>query len=590
MNIYGFDVLKAIIVNGYTNQRSIATHTNYSLGTVNSALKALVNMQYLDEKLIPTNKCLQEISRKKPKNAIILAAGFGTRMVPINTEVPKGLLKIKGETLIERLINQLHEVGVYDIDVVVGFMKESYEYLIDQYSVNLVYNPNYAYKNNIHSLDLLSQRISNTYIIPCDIWAKSNPFSDLELYSWYAVSDLMDDESTIRVNRKMELVSVTEQLSGNKMIGIAYLLEEEASILRANIKALCSLKKYDKTSWEKTLFDKDDKMFVYGKTFKFDEICEINTYEQLRDIDENSEHLNSDIISMIAEKMNVNPNDIQEITVLKKGMTNRSFRFVCNNQAYIMRIPGVGSDRLVNRKNESDVYHALSGKNISDNVIYIAADSGYKITEYWNNARVCDPYNINDVSLCMETLRTLHQSNLQVSHSFELFDKIELYESFWNNTPSIFSDYLETKRKIFSLKDVIESIPRELKLTHIDAVFDNFLFVGNEVRLIDWEYASMQDPHLDIAMFAIYAMYNREHIDSLIDNYFKAPCPLNIRIKIYCYIAVCGLLWSNWCEYKRLCGIEFGEYSLRQYRYAKDYYNIVQHELSNIDINKGKEV
>ena len=44
------------------------------------------------------------------------------------------------------------------------------------------------------------------------------------------------------------------------------------------------------------------------------------------------------------------------------------------------------------------------------------------------------------------------------------------------------------------------------------------------------------------------------------------------RIKIYIYIAMCGLLWSNWCEYKRKLGVEFGEYSLRQYRYAKDFY------------------
>ena len=46
------------------------------------------------------------------------------------------------------------------------------------------------------------------------------------------------------------------------------------------------------------------------------------------------------------------------------------------------------------------------------------------------------------------------------------------------------------------------------------------------------------------------------------------------------FIAACGLLWSNWCEYKRSLGVEFGEYSLRQYRYAKDYYKIVMEELN----------
>lgn len=62
-------------------------------------------------------------------------------------------------------------------------------------------------------------------------------------------------------------------------------------------------------------------------------------------------------------------------------------------------------------------------------------------------------------------------------------------------------------------------------------------------------------------------------------------CPKKIRTKIYCYIAVCGLLWSNWCEYKRNLGVEFGEYSLRQYRYAKDYYKYAKAEMDEGDEN-----
>ena len=90
----------------------------------------------------------------------------------------------------------------------------------------------------------------------------------------------------------------------------------------------------------------------------------------------------------------------------------------------------------------------------------------------------------------------------------------------------------------------------------------------------------MQDPHVDIAMFGIYSLYNRSQMDQLIDFYFEEECSKELRIKIYCYIAICGLLWSNWCEYKSICGVEFGEYSLKQYRYAKDYYKIVKEELS----------
>lgn len=121
-------------------------------------------------------------------------------------------------------------------------------------------------------------------------------------------------------------------------------------------------------------------------------------------------------------------------------------------------------------------------------------------------------------------------------------------------------------------------------MTHIDAVPDNFLFVKDkdgkeDIRLIDWEYAGMQDPHVDIAMFCIYAMYNRTEIDRLIDIYFENKCPEHIRTKIYCYVAMGGLLWSNWCEYKRNLGIDFGEYSLKQYRYAKEYYKIAKERI-----------
>src|SRR5699024_10319797 len=123
-----------------------------------------------------------------------------------------------------------------------------------------------------------------------------------------------------------------------------------------------------------------------------------------------------------------------------------------------------------------------------------------------------------------------------------------------------------------------------------DLNHDNFLMTNNKISLIDWEYASMQDQHLDIAMFAIYAMYDRNEVDQLIDIYFDGKCNQITRIKIYAYIAISGLLWSNWCEYKHHHGVEFGEYSLVQYRYAKDYYKIVQEELAKLETTESKGI
>lgn len=582
MNKQKSDILNILLQKAFINQRVLAEESGYSLGGVNRSIKELVKEDYLDENIHLTEKAMTEVKKKSPQRAVILAAGFGMRMVPINMEIPKGLLEVKGEPLIERLIKQLHEVGIYEIYVIVGFLKEKYEYLIDEYHVELVYNPEYASKNNLHSLKLVKEYLENAYVMPCDIWCSRNPFRKNELYSWYMVSDLIDSHSNVRINRKMELVIPTEKSVGNTMIGISYLVGDDAEIVKNRIEEYCRDPQFDESFWEKTLYNKD-RMFVKARVVHSSDVVEINTYEQLRELDSDSNQLKTDAIQVICSALEVAPKEITGITVLKKGMTNRSFLFVCRGKKYIMRIPGEGTDRLINRKQEADVYRVISGKGICDDIAYMNPENGYKITEFLEDARACNPLNDEEVKKCMKHLRAFHESKLTVNHEFDIFGQLEFYEMLWGQIPSVYKDYEKTKLDVLSLKSYIEKHVDRKTLTHIDAVPDNFLFVNHngkeEIRLIDWEYAGMQDPHVDIAMFGIYSLYDKQQMDHLIELYFSEGCEAETRIKIYCYIAVCGLLWSNWCEYKRNLGIEFGEYSLCQYRYAKDYYRIVQEEL-----------
>lgn len=578
MNKQEEDILLSLYDEPFINQRILAETTGHSLGVVNKSIKDLLKNEYLDDDIRLTSKARESIKKKAPMNAIILAAGFGMRMVPINLETPKALLEINGEALIERTIKQLREVGVKNIYIVVGFLKERFEYLIDEYGVELIVNEEYATKNNLHSLALVADKITNTYIIPGDVWCDRNPFRKNELYSWYMVSDLVDDESDVRVNRKMELVTVPEKKGGNSMIGISYLVGEQAEIVKMRINALTNNKRYDGSFWEEALYEKN-RMIVSARVVHATDVTEINTYEQLRELDEDSNHLKSDAISIIIEALDVNASDVTDITVLKKGMTNRSFLFTCRQKKYIMRIPGEGTDQLINRREEAQVYQTIDGKNICDEIIYINPDNGYKITEFLEGSRVCDPNNVVDLKMCMKKLKEFHALNLSVGHEFDIFKQIDFYEKLWNGTSSVYKDYEKTKERVFKLRDYIEAHVEKKCLSHIDAVPDNFLFTeSGDIRLIDWEYAGMQDPHVDIAMFCIYALYNKQQVDRLINIYFENKCDKETRLKIYCYIAACGLLWSNWCEYKRSLGVEFGEYSLRQYRFAKDYYKYFMEE------------
>ena len=589
MNKQDADILLELFRNPGKNQREIAGNTGWSLGVVNRSLKNLTDAGLITADGSISDEGNKIIDRSRPTRAVILAAGFGMRMVPINMTTPKALLVVKGERLIERLIRQLREAGIKDIEIVVGFMKDQFEYLMDKYDVKLIVNQDYGIRNNLHSMALAAKASEtrlkragngsgeNVYVIPCDIRCEENPFRYAELYSWYMMADSFDPDSRVRINRKDEIVRLRSGEQGQRMVGISYFLSEDWEVLKKRLLEKDSDRRYDDVFWEEALFPAgQDRMEIYARMIPGDSVVEINTYEQLRELDSDSNHLQSDAIKVIADKFGVSENEIVDIEVLKKGMTNRSFLFSVRGEKYIMRIPGEGTEHLINRKQEAAVFNAISGRGLCDDPVLIMPEKGYKITKYLDEVRVCDPDSEEDLKKSMKLLRHFHEMKIQVEHSFDIYAQIDFYESLWEGEPSIYPDYQETKRKVLELKDFVENVPHDRCLTHIDAVPDNFLFHRRngreELQLTDWEYSGMQDPHVDIAMFGIYVFYDRPAMDHLIDIYFDGKASDEIRAKIYCYVATCGLLWSNWCEYKRKCGVEFGEYSLKQYRYAKDFY------------------
>ena len=577
MNYHERLIMDELLRKEYTSQRQLVKDTQLSLGLINKTINSLIRHDVLDEdmKLRP-DKCIDScVSR--PKRAIILAAGYGLRMVPIGSEVPKALLEVRGEILIERQIRHLKEKGIHEIYVVVGYLKEMFDYLVDDFGVHLIYNKDYDTKNNLYTMSLVADKILNAYIIPCDIYAYTNPFGEYEVKSWYMLGKEEVEGSGYKVNRKGVIKRIGSDLPGNRVLGITYLNEEDGLLVRKNIEEMIKEDVWAHSFWEEALFA-DRNLTIFPRFVDAGEAVEINTYMDLRSIDAESDHLNSSVLDYISRELDCRVQDITEITIMKKGMTNRSFRFTLGERKYIMRLPGEGTEQLINRSGEYMTYQAIKDQDISDKVVAICPEKGYKITEFWPGTRECDPENMEEVAQCMDYLRTFHGLKLKVPHTFNLFHNIDYYEGLWTRN-TLYKDYREIKDQVLRLKDFVEKNKEEHVLAHIDAVPDNFLYTHEGIRLIDWEYAGMQDPHVDVAMFAIYSLYDRERIDDLIRLYFKGEPDETTRMKIYAYIAICGLLWSNWCEYKRMLGVEFGEYSIRQYRYAKDYTRIVQEYL-----------
>ncbi len=592
LNVREHEILNLLAVSaekGHSlrGQREVSLISGFSLGAVNQAAANLQSCGLINADLSLTEDGWKMLQGNCPERAVILAAGYGMRMVPINTEIPKGLIEVHGEILIERLIRHLKEAGVSEIYIVTGFMKEQYEYLIDEFGVKLLVNPLYGEKNNYHSLWTARRYLKNAYVLPCDIWFSENPFRRYETYSWYMLTDADSSGSIMKFTRTFEIKKVNpRQMRGSRMAGVSFLRRAEAEFVRNKLDEMEQNSFFSDAIWEEALPEKGGEA-LYARVVPDRLVREIDTYEQLRELDDDSESLDTDAIRTICEVFGTSKEEIKDISILKKGMTNRSFLFSYEGKKYIMRIPGAGTDELIDRRQEAEVYRLISGKGICDDNVYCNPETGYKITAYLNNSRVCDPNSAGDVAACMKKLREFHALKLRSDHKFDIFGQIEFFEKLRNGTPSAYRDYARVKRNILLLKKYLEENADAFYLTHIDANPDNFLFsyekntdgtISERISLIDWEYAGMQEQIVDLAMFAIYAMYDRVQTDAMIDAYFTEGCPENTRIRIYAYMAVSGLLWSNWCEYKHYLGYEFGEYSLQQYRYAKDYFKIVTEE------------
>lgn len=554
-----------------STQRSLAFKCGFSLGKTNKLLNDLKNLNYIRDNKLNKNSLIG----LKVNSAIILAAGPGLRMLPINNCVPKALLKINNEPIIERTIKQLKEKNIEDIYVVVGYKKESFEYLIDKYGINLIINSQYFEDNNLLSLFKAHKYINNSYIIPGDLYFKENVFNEYENESYYLLANKIMENGYYTIDQKGYL-----KIGKNKFykcVGVSYISSEDSETL---VKSLSFLSNNNqKLYWEQALF-LNKNYHIKVKLVEDNVYSEINTFEDLIRLDSHSDALDNEHIKIICNVFCVGLDDVKNVVISKKGMTNRSFIFEIKDKKYIMRVPGEGTDKLINRKQEYDVYQIVSPLGISDKVIFMDPSSGVKITEFIPNSHNCDLNSWDEIAQAMKRLKEFHQLKLSVDFTFDVFEQINYYEKLRGQT-SLYSDYVEVKKNIFALKPFIEKNRLPYQLCHIDSVPDNFLFTKEGIRLIDWEYASNQDPHIDIAMFAIYAGFNKNEIDRLIDVYFDGKVSNLLRMKIYSYVAISGFLWSNWCEYKYTLGVEFGEYSISQYRYGKEYSKMVLEYLKN---------
>ncbi|MCL1895745.1 MAG: NTP transferase domain-containing protein, partial [Clostridiales bacterium] len=491
------------------SQRALAGRLGVSLGKVNALIKEAAGqgLVCIDEgseesagRYALTDAGRAYLEPYRVDNAIILTAGLGSRFVPFTYDTPKGLLRVNGQPMIERQIEQLHEVGITDITLVVGYLKEKFDYLIDKYGVKLVYNPEYAVKNNFASVYFVLDQLKNTYILVADNWMKENVFHAWEPASWLSCSyfEGQTNEWGVTVGARGRMVRIDS--TGEDMwalIGPGYLMGEASRRFAELVREAYGAQGTDSYYWEKIVAENLDVLEVYANKQGEGIVYEFETLDELREFDESyRRETDNAVMKRIAETFKVPQGDIKGILPLKEGMTNQSFVFDVGGEPYVFRLPGAGTEDLISRAAEKRNYELIAPLDISDEIVYFDGESGVKISRFYEGARVVDVENDGEVKRAMELLAKIHGAGIEAEHRFDVAEMIDFYEGLAEGIGAIrFSDYREVRVKADELLAFRERLGIPEMLCHIDYIYANILWLPDGgVRVIDWEYSGAADP------------------------------------------------------------------------------------------------
>jgi len=513
------------------------------------------------------------------KNAIILAAGKSNRFAPFTYERPKGLFKVKGEVLIERQIEQLKEAGVTEIYVVIGYMKEKFFYLEQKYGVKLLVNNTFAQKGNIYSLYVAKEYLKNSYICCADHYFVKNPFieDNENNISYRATTFIKRKFREFAVNYSDADVITDCDVGGeNKtaMVGHAYFNEEFSKKFRKLM--IDEINDFGVSSmfWEEFYTKHQKELTLYRKHFDYDDVWEFDDIDDLRKFDsEFLVNVDSHIITNICNTIKCNPNDIREISVIQAGLTNVSFRFSSKGIRYVYRHPGGTAGNLINR--EAELFAQFSAKEIGlDNSVIHMDPTGWKISYYVEDMIDCDFRKYPDqLTKGMSYLRKIH--NVKIDEKVKIFDDVQEGKKLMTiacaSKGNLFDEFADMIKKVEILDKLVKDDERkqelEKVLCHNDIYEPNYLVdKDNEMYLIDWEYAGLNNHLNDISCIFCRYDFTDEEIERYLKEYYgRDLAPEEHRMAI-AYIAICAFYWFCWGLYKGSVGDDDGFFFLPAYR------------------------
>lgn len=589
MDKYEFAVLAALKQHEGASQRELQRAAGVSLGKVNGCVRKMTAQGYIENGRL-TQAGEQALAPYKVENAIIMAAGMSSRFAPLSYEKPKGLMLVKGEILIERQIRQLHEAGITDITVVVGYMKEKFFYLQEKFGVKIVVNEDYYRYNNTSTLIRVVDELKNTYVCSSDNYFVDNVFEQYVYEAYYSAVYFPGkcNEDGLICNSQGKIIGIQHEPEDMWcMLGHVYFSRAFSQAFREVL-----LEQYDQPEtknnlWERLYERNLDRLTMYIRRYDADKVLEFDSLEDLRGFDDKYlENTDSKIFKNICKVLDCRESDIMDIQVLKQGLTNLSFHFRCKGGEYVYRHPGVGTEAYISRRSEAFSMEAARRLGLDRTFIYANPEEGWKISHFIRNARCMDYHNPQEVRQALGLMRKLHTAAVHSEYEVDIWEKtLDLIEKISAERKD-FADFDELFHAIERLYQITRDDGVEKVLCHYDCYSPNFLIgEDGEMTLIDWEYSGNDDPAIDLGTFICCSDYNYEQVLEVLEIYYGREPELKELRHDLAYVAIASYYWFIWAIYQESVGNTVGEYLLLWYQSAKTY---LARALELYETNEGK--
>lgn len=270
-------------------QRELSGKMAISVGAVNKTVHDLNDKGMIADGKI-TTKGLEALEPYRVKRAVFIAAGFGSRMVPITFNTPKPLVRVNGTRIIDTLLDAVVAAEIPEIVIVRGYLGEQFDQLLYKYpNIKFVENPVYNEANNIASAVCVKYLLQNAYVLEADLLLKNKKIIRKYEYETNFLGIPVDrsDDWCLVTNEKG--VVIEEKVGGvncHQMVGISYWDSADGAKLASDVEEVYRSPGGKERYWEQVpLVYKKENYCVHVRECQFEDIIEIDTFNELKAID-----------------------------------------------------------------------------------------------------------------------------------------------------------------------------------------------------------------------------------------------------------------------------------------------------------------